>query len=65
MPKIVRRLALTLNVFLVVSVIWGAIILPRQLLRGQVFARELIKIVAAGTAVMTITWPNGRMRRPN
>jgi hypothetical protein len=63
--KIIRTLALTLNIFLVASVIWGAIILPQQLLRWQVLERELIKILAAGTAVMAIAWPSGRMRRPN
>jgi hypothetical protein len=60
MTKTVRRIALTLNVFLVVSVIWAAIILPQQLLRGQVLARELIKIAAAATALVAIAWPNGR-----
>ena len=65
MTKIVRRIALTLNGFLVASVMWGAIILPQQLLRGQVLARELLHIVAAGTAVIASAWPNGLVRRPN
>jgi hypothetical protein len=60
--KIVRGIALTLNVFLVASAIWGEIILPAQLLRGPVLARELIKIVAAGTAVIAILRPSGGTR---
>ena len=60
----VRRIALTLNVFIVVSVVWGAIILPQQLVRGQILARELIRVVAAGTAVIAMT-SCGRRRRPN
>jgi hypothetical protein len=63
--RIIRTLALALNMFLVASVIGGAIILPQQLLRGQVLTRGVIRILAAGTAVMAIRWPNGLTRRPN
>ena len=63
----VRRIALTLNVFLMVSVIWAAIILSpySRHLPWQTFASQLIKLVAAGTAVITTVWPNGRMRHSN
>ena len=63
MTSIVRRVALTLNILLIVYAIWGAIILPQQLLRWPELVRELIQTISAGTAVIAIAWPNGWTRR--
>ena len=57
MTKVVRRIALTLNVLLVASVLWAAIIVPWRQMPWQFFARQFIQIVAAGTAVLAITLP--------
>ena len=63
MTQIIRRIALTLNVFLFAFVIWGAILVPWHHQPWQSVVHSVIRFVAAGTAVIAIWWPNGWTRR--